>query len=228
MSTRLLRAAVWGTEHGGLNRVAACLSDDPELEATLLVTFTRLVLVGADGVRLHEEVFPAGGWLRDGRFLALGVTKLGELVDRVLAIENPESASPLEQQGLARQWQRGRAALATAMANRAREREQSVRTRLDTLKADEVKRLDQALDQFRRTLERALGSSEAEQLELRLDDLEERSQLRRDVDAWRTTLAGLDAQREAEAQQIDHRYSEVRALTFPAAILFVVPRRSQR
>ncbi len=227
MSTRLLRAAVWGTEHGGLNRVAACLSDDPELEATLLVTFTRLVLVGADGVRLHEEVFPAGGWLRDGRFLALGVTKLGELVDRVLAIENPESASPLEQQGLAMQWQRGWAALATAMANRAREREQSVRTRLDALKADEVKRLDQALDQFRRTLERALGSSEAEQLELRLDDLEERSQLHRDVDAWRTTLAGLDAQREAEAQQIDHRYSEVRALTFPAAILFVVPRRSR-
>jgi superfamily II DNA or RNA helicase len=227
MSTRLLRAAVWGTEHGSLNRVAACLSDDPELEATLLVTFTRLVLVGADGVRLHEEVFPAGGWLRDGRFLALGVTKLGELVDRVLAIENSESASPVEQQGLARQWQRGRAALATAMANRAREREQSLRARLDALKTDEVKRLDQALDQFRRTLERALGGSEAEQLELRLDDLEERSQLRRDVDAWRTTLAGLDAQREAEAQQVDHRYSEVRALTFPAAILFVVPRRSR-
>ena len=228
MSTRLLRAAVWGTEHGGLNRVAACLSDDLELEATLIVAFSRLVLVGADGVRLHEEVFPAGGWLRDGRFLALGVTKLGELVDRTLAVENPESASPSEQQRLAREWQRGRAALTTAMANRAREREQSLKARLDALKADEVKRLDQALDQFRRTLERALGGSEAEQLELRLDDLEERSQLRRDVDAWRTTLAGLDAQREAEAQQIERRYSEVRALTFPAAILFVVPRRGRR
>jgi len=225
MSTRLLRAAVWGSDDA-LHRVSACWSDDRDLEATLLVAFSRLVIVGADGVRLHEEVFPAGGWLRAGRFLALGVTKLGDQVDRALAIERVEPVSTPEQATLAREWAQAQAAVRTAIGNRAREREQSLRGRLDALKADEIKRLHQAIGQFRQSLEKALQDEGPKQMLLRFDNLEERNQLRRDIDTWRATLDSLDAQEEAEVYRIERHYSGVRPLTFPAAVLFVVPRRN--
>ena len=228
MSTRLLRAAIWGSEHGGLHRVAACRRRDPNLEATLLVAFSRLVLVGADGVRLHEEVFPAGGWLRDGRFMALGVTRLRELVDPVLASPSLEPVTAIEQARLAREWQQARPALTTAMSNRAGERERSLRGRLDALRDDEIRRLRQAIDQFRRTLEGALRDpDDVRQMELQLEEPDELEQLRRDVHGWRATLARLEDQEQEEVGQIERRYSEARALTFPAAILFVVPERGR-
>ena len=224
MSTRLLRAAIWGSEHGGLHRVAACRRRDPNLEATLLVAFSRLVLVGADGVRLHEEVFPAGGWMRDGRFMALGVTRLRELVDPVLASSSLDPVTVIEQARLAREWQQARPALTTAMSNRAGERERSLRGRLDALRDDEIGRLRQAIGQFRRTLEGALRDPDDwRQMELQLEEPDEREQLRRDVQGWRATLARLEDQEREEVGQIERRYSEARSLTFPAAILFVVP-----
>jgi superfamily II DNA or RNA helicase len=225
MSTRLLRAAVWGSDHGFLHRVSACWADDPDLEATLLIAFSRLVIVGADGVRLHEEVFPAGGWLRSGRFRTEDrVGRLNELVDRVLSIEHPESVGGGERERLGREWRQVQTAVTTAIGNRAREREQSLRGRLDTLRADEIKRLRQAIDQFRKTLEKALRDEGPQQMALRFDDLEERTQLRRDIETWRSTLDSLDSQEEAEVESIERHYSDVRALTFPAAVLFVVPR----
>ena len=72
MSARLLRAAVW-SGHTGLHRVTAVVSDDPALESALAGAYSRFVLVGADGIRLHEEVLYAGGWLReDGTFRRRG------------------------------------------------------------------------------------------------------------------------------------------------------------
>jgi len=64
MSARLLRAAVWSGQTG-LHRVTAVISDDPSVEHPLAGAYSRFVAVGADGIRLHEEVLYAGGWLRD-------------------------------------------------------------------------------------------------------------------------------------------------------------------
>jgi hypothetical protein len=76
--------------------------------------------------------------------------------------------------------------------------------------------------QFRDTLEQALAS-QVEPRQYQMFDTDERAQLDRDVEDWRRTLAGLGEQEVAEQQQIERRYSQVRSLTFPAAIVFVVP-----
>jgi superfamily II DNA or RNA helicase len=227
MSTRLLRAAVWGADHGGLNRVSALVASGIGLEATLLVAFTRLVLVGVDGTRLHEEVFPIGGWLRNGRFQSLGVIATADLVAQILAIAQPQPVLATEHQRLSREWQSARPALMTSITNRAREREQSLKTRMETLKLEEIKRLEQAVEQFRRTLQNALKDPDIDAFQLRLFD-DERDQLSRDIAGWRSTLANLDTQEANEKFQIERRYSDVRPLTFPAAILFAVPARTGR
>ena len=85
MSARLLRAAVW-SGHTGLHRVTAVVSDDPALESTLAGAYSRFVLVGKDGIRLHEEILYAGGWLReDGTFRRVeSLSAVSGMLDRAL------------------------------------------------------------------------------------------------------------------------------------------------
>ncbi len=62
---RLLRAQVWaesGAAH--LARVAACVADVPHLT---VIAHARVVITGADGSRLHEEVVPAACQWSNGR-----------------------------------------------------------------------------------------------------------------------------------------------------------------
>jgi superfamily II DNA or RNA helicase len=223
MSTRLLRAAVWGVEHGGLHRVTACVSPDPDLEAPVLAAFSRLVLVGADGARLHEEVFPAAGWLRDGRFERIGVNRTRAILDAALATREIRPAPPGVDVDLARRWETLEQPLDAAIHARADERVRQLLGRLTALREREVANLEDTIGQFRRTLEQALVNPEHEQLHLVLSDADERAQLRRDVDAWRATLAGLDGQLADERSQIERRYAEIRPLTFPAAVVLVLP-----
>jgi superfamily II DNA or RNA helicase len=223
MSTRLLRAAVWGADHGGLHRVTACVSDDESLDAPVLAAFSRLVLMGSDGSRLHEEVFAAGGWLREQTFSALGVTRLNAILDGALATGEARPVGPEAHRRLAEHWQSAKDQLAAAIAARAGEREQSLRSRLSSLREQETKNLDEAIGAFRTSLERALAEPAWQQMELQFPDADERAQLRRDVDSWRTILDGLASQRDEELKQINGRYADVRVLTFPAAVVFVLP-----
>ncbi len=66
MATRLLRAEVWGSDKSTLARVASIRVHDPAVQDEVLAAYSRLVLIGADGKRLHEELVPAGGTLRGG------------------------------------------------------------------------------------------------------------------------------------------------------------------
>jgi superfamily II DNA or RNA helicase len=223
MSTRLLRAAVWGAEHGGLYRVTACTSRDGSLEAPVLAAFSRLVLMGADGSRLHEEVFAAGGWMREQSFSALGVTKLSAILDGALGTSEARPVPTEARKRLAERWPSVKDQLITAIAARASEREQSLRGRLSNLREQEAKNLDEAIGAFRQTLERALAEPGWQQMELQLSDPDERSQLRRDVESWRSILERLDSQRDSELAEINRRYADVRTLTFPAAVVFVLP-----
>ena len=226
MSTRLLRAAVWGAGHGGLHRVTACTSRDESLEAPVLAAFSRLVLMGADGSRLHEEVFAAGGWLRERGFATIGVTRLNAILDGALATTETRAVPHELRTQLVARWPSARDQLSAAISARAADREQSLRGRLTQLLEQEIKNLDDAIGSFRRTLEKALADPTWQQLEIQFTDLDERAQLRRDVDSWRATLESLASQRDLELEVINRRYSNIRALTFPAALVFVLPERN--
>src|SRR5207237_5897519 len=72
-SLRLLRAEVWATGGaGGLARVTARtvapLGGVLEAGDLGIVCHARLVITGADGHRLHEELVVPGGRLRHGRW----------------------------------------------------------------------------------------------------------------------------------------------------------------
>jgi len=78
MCLRLLRSEVWSTDgRKNLNRVTARLvSSSSGLDYPAVVVYGRLVILGSDQQRLHEEVITAGGLLKDGKFSRLGVMQL--------------------------------------------------------------------------------------------------------------------------------------------------------
>ncbi|HEY9475951.1 MAG TPA: DISARM system SNF2-like helicase DrmD, partial [Mycobacteriales bacterium] len=113
MSTGLLRNAVSNTDVG-LHRVTAVLTDDPACTDVLVGAFSRFVLVGSDGLRLHEEVLHSGGWAPEsGRFRRLeNLGTLRGILDRALAQGTP--APPQVHARLAAQWPRLREGLSRA------------------------------------------------------------------------------------------------------------------
>src|SRR5207244_6695371 len=78
MCLRLLRAEIWslGTQAKHLSRVSACVVDDSALTHPVVIAHGRIVVLGGDNHRLHEEIITAGGALIEGRFSRLNVGEI--------------------------------------------------------------------------------------------------------------------------------------------------------
>jgi superfamily II DNA or RNA helicase len=227
MSTDLLRAAV-SNEDIGLYRVTAIVSDDPTLEDVLVGAYTRFVLVGSDGVRLHEEVLHAGGWAPEhGRFRRLeNLSVLGGILDRALSSGGPASSAVHDR--LVQRWPRIRDGLRGAIDWRANTREASLARVLAERMEKEQARIVANLDQFAATLRDKLADDTEEgTLFSELDALseDELRQYRRDRQSWDERLTRLRIDRDREQAVIADRYRDPRPHRFPVAVVFVVPKR---
>jgi superfamily II DNA or RNA helicase len=228
MATRLLRAEVWGAGH--LERAASLVVDDPNLTEPVLAAYSRLVLVGADGKRLHEELFPAGGRVRGDSFSRLGVTALAALLDAVLGpASSPRESPPADKEDLVRSWPKVSGNLEAAITARAKERETSLKTSLAKRQADEQTRTAALLSGFEKSLRDALAKQDQAQ-QLSFADLQpdERDQLTADRSAWQQRLDSLPGERDAAIAAIARRYTSAQVLWFPAALVHLVPAKRNR
>ncbi|RKN26197.1 DISARM system SNF2-like helicase DrmD [Micromonospora musae] len=228
MSTRLLRAAVSNPDIG-LHRVTAVVSDDPSLEDVLVGAYSRFVLVGADGVRLHEEVLYAGGWAPEqGRFRRLeNLSTLGSILDRALTTGTP--ASPIVERRLTERWPRVADGLLAAIDWRTNTRQEALDRKLKQRQEAEQQRIRDNLDQFAATLRGALAEDDAEETLFSLAEAskskEELAQYRKDRQSWEERLSALEAERDRELNAVAARYRDPKPHRFPVAVVFVVPKR---
>ncbi|RAO24680.1 RNA polymerase-associated protein RapA [Micromonospora noduli] len=228
MSTRLLRAAVSNPDIG-LHRVTAVVSDDPALEDVLVGAYSRFVLVGTDGVRLHEEVLYAGGWAPEhGRFRRLdNLGTLAGILDR--AITTGSAASGLVEKRLAERWPRVADGLLAAIDWRTATRHESLKRKLDQRQTAEQQRIVDNLDQFAATLRGALADDDAEDalfsLAVAAKSKDELAQYRKDRQSWEERLSALEVERDRELAAVAARYRDPKPHRFPVAVVFVVPKR---
>jgi superfamily II DNA or RNA helicase len=125
MSMRLLRAEVWANhERRGLQRATARIVPSYLLDTPAAVAHARLVIIGGDSQRLHEELISAGGEIREGRFRRMNI---GQVRDLLTAASDHPAGSALQQQ-LLQLWPTLRPALVQALEVRGAERAQSLQT----------------------------------------------------------------------------------------------------
>ena len=229
---RLLRSAIWG-EQANLTRVAGVSAELPEEvrpEEMLVAVVTRLVLVGADGTRLHEEVLlatravPLSGRSRrleveERRFEALRTA-----IEAALEPDACAPGAPADAQRLTDAWPELRELLAGDVAARAATRKVALERDLSRRQTDELASVDAVNAHMRRTLTDALAVPAAVQLRLDEFDQPERRQVDTDRAAWKARLDGLEAEGERERATVARRYLGVRELTFPVAVLLVTHR----
>jgi hypothetical protein len=217
LASALLRAEVWKSGAGArLARVTVRLA--PTGDAIVLAAHGRLVVTGASGRRLHEEIITAGGTVRDGRFARLGP---GDL-DAALAAGSDHAPPERVLPRLAARIAGTEAGLRAALERRAADRAASLERVLAQRAEEDAAAATAVLTELRRSIEATLDEPEHEQLEL--FSVEERRQLARDTDALRRRLAAIPADIDAEVRAIGARYADPVPRLFPAAVTLIVPR----
>ena len=219
MCLRLLRAEIWAPDHTKrLHRVTARVVPDDELDGPGLVAHARLVIVGDDRHRLHEEVIRAGGLVRQGRFARLAVGQ----IDSALQASLPVLPSPEMLGELREVWPRIESALVSALDARKADRMQYLTNTLARRQEKDVTDMTSILEELRRSIEAELHEPPVEQQVLWAS--EEKEQLRRNLDSLRARVAAIPDEIVRETTAIKRRYANPDARLFPVAVTFLVPK----
>jgi superfamily II DNA or RNA helicase len=221
-SLRLLRAEIWssGAEQR-LGRVTARVVPDDGHPELAVIAHARLVLTGGDGHRLHEEVIAAGG-----RWSATGFARYN--VGQVkAALDAPGDQLPPShiQEQLVAAWPRIEQQLFRAVEARAADRRTSLERALSERADADAATVHAVLTELRASITRQLDELDEAQQLVMFEELDERAQYSRDVEALRRRVAAIPAEIAAEQAAVRRRYADPQPLLFPAAVTIVVPRR---
>ena len=220
MCLQLLRAEIWAVAgQRKLHRITARLIPDEQAEVPVAIAHGRLVVLGGDNQRLHEEVIFAGGELREGRFTRIQqVGRLQQLLDTAEA----EPAGEAIQDRLQALWPEHRGNLLCALEARMRDRTETLQSRLDERAGREVAAMRSVLTELQAAI-RAQLHEDTPQLEL--FSTPEKEQFERDRSALERRLNELPSEMEREEQAIRSRYAQPSPRLFPVSVTYLVPRK---
>ncbi len=224
MSLRLLRAEVWSQEgQKRLHRITARVVPDSVLHHPAVVAHARLVVIGGDRHRLHEEVMVSGGLIRQKRFSRFGTIR--EMTDVLNSAKDREPSEKVKND-LLNLWPSIADPLRQALESRMKER-------TDSLKKILADRVEKEVSDMR-TIMTELKNSIVAQLK-EYDDPAfsqeflpgfapaEREQFQRNLDALRMRVRAIPDEMEKEVNEIQARFVDPQPRMFPVAVTFLVP-----
>ncbi len=221
MCLRLLRAEVWAQpDIKKMHRVTLRTLPDDQLNDIVGVIVSRLVITGGNHHRLHEEITYSGGYLRDQSYRREeGVGKINQWLEQA----KPAEPNDRLHDALASRFDRHGQAIRDTIEARSKRRLKDLENTLQNRKEKEVRDITTVLDELERSIQTELGKAEQpEQLALFSED--ERTQVKRDLDALRARLSRIPDERQQETHAIEYRYADYVERTFPVAVIFLVPR----
>jgi superfamily II DNA or RNA helicase len=217
MCLQLLRAQVWSQGDRQLHRITARQVPDTATEVPVAIAHGRLVVLGADNQRIHEEVISAGGHLREGRFTR--IDRVGEL-ERLAAAGLPAPAPPWFRPSVEPLWPTHRDGLLRALEARMRDRTKTLQSRLDERADAETAAMRAAIGELVTNIRAQLDEA---QPQLELFSTPEREQLERDRSALLRRLDELPVEMAQEEARIRARYAQPTPRLFPVSVTYLVP-----
>jgi hypothetical protein len=225
MCLRLLRAEIWslGTQAKHLSRVSTCVVDDSALTHPVVIAHGRIVVLGGDNHRLHEEIITAGGALIEGRFSRLNV---GETKAALAAATDTPAPTAIEARFQAL-WAKQHDALLASLEARRVERTKNLEKNLEELAEKEVNKLKTVMTELQRTIQEELERKDNPQFMLDLGGDEPGKQQReRDLSALRRRFKEIPDEIERESAHIRSRFRDPSARLFPVAVTWLIPRKA--
>ena len=221
MSLRLLRAQIWARDDvKKLERMAVRSLPDDRLAEPVALVVSRLVVIGGNHHRLHEELTEAGGYLRAQGFRREDrVTNVRLMLDDSCPAEVSKDVAHM----ITERFDTNRDALLASVEARSKDRLSNLRNTIDTRRKREIADIQKVLDELERSLEGEL-KKEKEPQQLSLFSEDERLQLTRDISALEARLARIPEERESETRVIEERHANVAEHTFPVAVLVILPK----
>ena len=223
MCLRLLRAEVWSMDRSKkLQRFTARMVPDSTLQTPAVVIHGRLLVLGGDNRRVHEEIITAGGVIQEGRFKRMNV---GETQSAIAAAE--EAAAPgFIEDTLKALWRTIEDPLLKALDARMTDRTKNLQTFLDDRSDREVANFTAVMEDLGQSIRKVLTDEEDPQLRLALDDQNEKAQRERDLGSLRDRLKQIPAELARETAHLRSRYANPQPRLFPLAVTFLVPHRA--
>jgi hypothetical protein len=226
MSLRLLRAEVWSREsRKRLHRITARIVPDNALKHPAVVAHARLVVIGGDRHRLHEEIITAGGLLREGRFARFGTLRE---MQEALGAATDEEPSPAVQKKLLVLWPKTSESLRQALEARMRDRTDGLQKALAERAEKEANDITTILTELQKTIQDELDQPDCQQGYLPGMSPVEQEQFQRNADALRARLRAIPGEIEKETEAIKARFADPQPRMFPVAVTFLVPARMAR
>ena len=225
MSLRLLHAEVWSAgENTRLNRVTAREVPNHALpgNAPAVIAHARLVVIGGDYQRLHEEIITEGGILHP-RFSRLNVGQ----VKRALSEQTETPIIEREKWRLIEFYNQNDIERHLRLALEARASDYSDRQRqlLEERANKEQRDIESILNELARAIKAELDEPDIQQLDLPGFNEEDRSIHK---NALIARLAEIPDEIEREKTAIQKRFAKPQTRLFPVAITFLVPQRLNR
>ncbi|SEF57817.1 Helicase conserved C-terminal domain-containing protein [Thermomonospora echinospora] len=225
MCLRLLRAELWAgaTGHSArLHRVTARLVPGDVLRTPAVVAHGRVVITGAEGTRLHEEIIVAGGLIKGIEGDEFTRAKETD-VEHWLSAASEEPVPEAVRRQLAEVWDKIGEPLGKALRARARQRARSLERLIAQRADEEVEAMQAVLTELERSIGSALDDVGRWEQGSLFESDDQRTQLRKDRDALAERLRAIPEQREHEAAVLRRRYADPTDRWFPAAVTFLVP-----
>ncbi|MGB7086364.1 MAG: DISARM system SNF2-like helicase DrmD [Phormidesmis sp.] len=220
MCLRLLRAEVWSRQDTRqLYRVTARVVPSAALAHPVVIAYGRLVVLGGDQQRLHEEIIMAGGELKAGKFSRLNVGQVKAAVGAALKEAVPESFEGRLQEA----WPNHREALLKSLEVRMKVRSQGLQKKLAERCEKEVADMTAVLTELRQQIIAKLDEPEIEQLALFSDP--EKEQVERNMSSLRLRIEQIPQEIEQEADIIRARFAQPTPRLFPLAVAYLVPQK---
>jgi hypothetical protein len=225
MCMRLLRAEIWSQGLAKkLHRFTTRIVEDIALQSPAVIIHGRLLVIGGDNQRVHEELIVAGCHIREGRLVRMNLTE----ADAALAAGTAENAPQAIDARLLELWPKIEAGAVQALEARTQERTKNLRKFLDERSEREVSHLTAVMSELERSIREELKKEEDPQLKLDLSDAAdgERAQRDRDLESLRDRLARIPSEIAAETAHLRSRYKNPQPRLFPLAVTILVPRRA--